>query len=181
MISVQFCHIFCLLYRMLTWQWGHRSAEPLFLGSGRHLWVPWVEMPLLQTENRCANLFSGWSPEFSSAVYASFKGCGIWCSFRAEEGLTRTKAKNAGSHWKFASTKGDHRLKSYGCLDADLPLPRSGIHFHPCPCLQEAFRPTSSHPKFFHPICPTKLGREVPTLFRRQWAWTPSWAAVAVF
>lgn len=94
----------------------------------------------------------------------------------------RKMHKNAGSHWKFASTKGDHRLKSYGCLDADLPLPRSGedmshmhylhhiywyllycinlglfsIYFHPCPCLQEAFRPTSSHPKFFPSHLPHK-------------------------
>ena len=121
----------------------------------------------------------------------------------------RKMHKNAGSHWKFASTKGDHRLKSYGCLDADLPLPRSGedmshmhylhhiywyllycinlglfsIHFHPFPSISIHVRVCRRHSvrlqailSFFHLICPTKLGREVPTLFRRQWAWTPSWA-----
>jgi len=36
-------------------------------------------------------------------------------------------------------------------------FPSISIHFHPCPCLQEAFRPTSSHPKFFHLICPQNL------------------------
>ena len=129
---------------MLTWQWGHRSAEPLFLGSGRHLWVPWVEMPLLQ------------------------KGCGIWCSLQGWRAADKNQSEKCWGTLKVCEHQRGSQIEKLwllGCRSApakkwwghvlhalltsylliSIVLQKLGTLFHPFPSISIHVRVCRRH------------------------------------